>query len=95
MKEYFACDARREGSVVEVDVILSANELKAIRYIGGYVARQLLCGYEKKKEVIQQYCDCLGEMAVEVEWDELQTYIRKNQSVRSLPNQRYLISVFC
>ena len=47
------------------------------RYVGGYVARQLLHVYEKKiGEVYRQYCDCLGEMAVEGEGDDVQTYTR-------------------
>ena len=78
MKEYFANDARGKESDAEAYcIILTPDELNVIRYVGGYVARQLLHVYEKKiGEVYRQYCDCLGEMAVEGEGDDVLTYTR-------------------
>ena len=57
MKEYFANDARGKESDVEAYcIILTPDELNVIWYVGGYVARQLLHVYEKKRgEVYRQY----------------------------------------
>lgn len=61
MKEYFANEIRSQKSFTEVDeVILTTDELNVICYIGGYVARQLLHIYDKKRgEMYQQYTTVL------------------------------------
>ena len=60
------------------NVTMSADELNVIRYVSGYVARQLLRKYEKKSgEVHDQHVICLSEMAVEGEGSDLLSYTRK------------------
>ena len=57
------------------DVELTGDEMNVIRYVGGYVARSLLKKYEKQKgKVCSQFIDCLGEMAVEGDGDDVLTY---------------------
>ena len=45
LKEHF--DTTVESNTDPDDIILSANELNVMRYVGGYVARKLLLHYEK------------------------------------------------
>jgi hypothetical protein len=46
-----------------------------MRYVGGYVARQLLRRYEHKSgEVYDQYVCGLGEMVVAGEGDDILSY---------------------
>ena len=71
-----------EGSTTETEdtrnVNMSADELNVIRYVSGYVARQLLRKYEKKSgEVHDQFVICLSEMAVEGEGSDLLYYTKK------------------
>ena len=78
LREYFA-ESCTSNTAEVTDVELTANEMNVIRYVGGYVARSLLKRYEKKKGQIQlhsQFIDCLGEMAVEGDGDDVLTYTR-------------------
>ena len=79
MQEYFT-DCSSRNPTEHKDVNLTADELNVVRYVGGYVARSVLRKYEKKmgeNEVYSQFIDCLGEMAVEGEGDDVLTYTRK------------------
>ena len=78
--EYFSCTSVSKVPVNDHGVVnVTGNELNVVRYVGGYVARSLLKKYERKKrcEVHSQFIDCLGELAVEGERDDVLTYTRK------------------
>jgi len=78
LKEYFATANPTGGAESVSDVTFSSDELNVLRYVGGYVARQLLKRYEKKPgEIYSQYVACLGEMAVEGEGDDILSYTRR------------------
>lgn len=78
LKEYFTIASQSSSVGSAHDVILTADELNILRYVSGYVARQLLRRYEKKSgEVYRQYVTCLGEMAVAGEGDDILSYTRK------------------
>lgn len=76
--EYFTeCCSSSAATLTDVRP-LTADEMNVIRYVCGYVACPLLKGYEKQKVktvVSSQFIDCLGEMAVEGEGDDVLTYM--------------------
>lgn len=72
LKEYFTIASQSSSAGSADNVILTADELNVLRYVSGYVARQLLRRYEKKPgEVYSQYVACLSEMAVAGEGDDV------------------------
>ena len=49
----------------ETEVVLTVDELNALRYACGYVSHRLLKKFEKRKgDKFCQFIHCLGEMAV-------------------------------
>ena len=59
-------------------VELTTDDLNSMCYACGYVTRSILKMYEARSgEVASQYIQCLGEMAVQGEGDDLQEYTRK------------------
>ena len=77
LKEHFIV---RESSSRNSDseIILSSDELNVMRYVGGFVARQLLQIYEKRSSIVyDQYTTCLSEMAVNGEGSDVLSYTRK------------------
>ena len=81
VSEYFSSQTAHSSdptSTASTPVELSSDELNAMRYACGYVPRSLLKKYETKcGEVYSQFVQCLGEMAVEGEGDDVLTYTRK------------------
>ena len=83
MRNYFSSEAmERAQSIPSADGIspveLTSDELNAMRYACGYVARALLKKYETRHgEAYSQYVQCLGDMAVEGEGDDVLSYTRK------------------
>ena len=77
LKEHFQeSNSRQQGEQVSIE--LTTDELNVLRYACGYVARVILKKYEKKSgEVASQYIQCLGDMAVEGEGEDLQEYTKK------------------
>ena len=64
----------------EIQVILTSDELNALRYARGYVAHSLLKKFErrKKKEAkLFQFITCLGDMAVAGEGESVLSYTEK------------------
>lgn len=64
----------------EIQVILTSDELNALRYACGYVAHSLLKKFErrKKKEAkLFQFITCLGDMAVAGEGESVLSYTEK------------------
>lgn len=77
-KHFVIADNSGSTEISTSDVELSVDELNVMRYVGGYVARQLLRRYEHKSgELYSQYITCLGEMAVAGEGDDLLSYTTK------------------
>ncbi len=66
MKEYFhACSSAASTSSAKIDVVLTKDELNALRYACGYVAYSLLRKFKKREGAkYLQFVTCLGEMAV-------------------------------
>jgi len=61
-----------------VSIILTEDELNAMRYACGYVPHALLKKYEiKRGDVYSEYGQCLGDMSIKGEGDDVLTYTRK------------------
>jgi hypothetical protein len=77
LKEHFATTSESSAESVS-HVVLSADELNVVRYVGKYVARQLLRRYEHQSgEVYDQYICPLGEMAVAGKENDILSYTSK------------------
>ena len=81
VSEYFRSQtdhSTNPASKVSTPVELTSDKLNAMRYACGYVPRSLLKKYETKcGNVYSQFVQCLGDMAVKGEGDNLLTYTRK------------------
>jgi hypothetical protein len=76
VKEYFNSQATTSAAPSATE--LTSDEANALRYACGYVARSILRKYETRKgDVYSQYVQCLGDMAVEGEGDDVLLYTRK------------------
>lgn len=78
VSEYFSSQSTHSSESAKTQVELTSDELNAMRYACGYVPRSLLKKYETKcGDVYSQYVQCLGDMAVEGEGEDVLTYTRK------------------
>lgn len=78
VSEYFTSQSAHSNESDTTPVELTSDELNAMRYACGYVPRSLLKKYEIKcGDMYSQYVQCLGDMAVEGEGDDILTYTRK------------------
>ena len=73
-----------KSSVSDHGERLSGDELNVVRYIGGYVARSLHKKYKrmKKFKTHSQFVDCLGELAMEGEGDDVLIYTRSGLKLK-------------
>ena len=75
LQEHFHACSSATSSPSQVEVVLSKDELNALRYACGYVAYSLLRKFEKRKgDKYQQFVFCLGEMAVPGEGSNVLEY---------------------
>ena len=49
---------------MEEEVVLTVDEMNALRYVGGFVPYSLLKRFERHEKKYQQFFECLGDMAV-------------------------------
>ena len=78
VKEYFSGLPSKSQPSASAAVSFTDDELNAMRYACGYVPHVLLKKYEiRDGSIFSQYVQCLGNMAVEGEGDDLLTYTRK------------------
>ena len=77
--EYFnSSSAIVNQELPSMDVQLTSDELNAMRYACGYVPHSLLKRYERMScEAYSDYIQCLGDMSVEGEGEDLLAYTRK------------------
>ena len=72
VKEYFSSIAVQSPSSASAAVSFTDDELNAMRYACGYIPHVLLKKYEVRDgNIFAQYVECLGNMAVEGEGDNL------------------------
>ena len=80
VKEYFSSQstAVQSPSSASAAVSFTDDELNAMRYACGYIPHVLLKKYEVRDgNIFAQYVECLGNMAVEGEGDNLLAYTSK------------------
>ena len=78
VSEYFDLHAACSTEPMAVSTVLTEDELNAMRYACGYVPHALLKKYETRcGEMYSEYVQCLGDMAIEGEGDDVLTYTRK------------------
>ena len=78
VSEYFTSQSTHSNESDTTPVELTSDELNAMRYAWHSVPRSLLKKYETKcGDMYSQYVQCLGDMAVEGEGDDILTYTRK------------------
>ena len=76
--EYFQASSSQHQDTTALSTELTVDELNALRYACGYVTRTILKKYEVMSgEVASQYIQCLGDMAVEGEGDNVQAYTKR------------------
>ena len=76
--EYVTTTTPAASTFRETDVVLTVDELNALRYACGYVSHRLLKKFEKRKgDKFRQFVHCLGEMAVVGEGGDVLAYTHK------------------
>ena len=96
VSEYFTSQTTRSTGTASTPVELTNDELNAMQYTCGYDPRSLLKKYETKcGEVSLQFVQCLGDMAVEGEGDDVLTQgsgsIKSTGVVYSLSTTTHLL----
>ncbi len=65
LSNYFSETSKSVGKVTDYpEVILTKDELNALRYVGGFVPHALLKRYERYGKKYKIFFECLGDMAV-------------------------------
>lgn len=78
VSEYFNLHAACNTEPMAISTVLTEDELNAMRYACGYVPHALLKKYETRcGDVYSEYVQCLGDMAIEGEGDDVLAYTRK------------------
>ena len=75
-KEYFTSQSASSDPPLQTE--LTSDEAYVLRYAGSYVAQTRLRKYEKRSgEVSSQYVQCLGDISVEGEGNDVLSYTRR------------------
>lgn len=78
VSEYFDLHTARNTEPMAVSTVLTEDELNAVRYSCGYIPHALLKKYETRcEDMYSEYVQCLGDIAIEGEGDDVLTYTRK------------------